>query len=465
MASTNTVNNTVVLDQAKYLSKRLLARSHLRCVMSSLCDQDQMQEGSGLTAYMVRYKRMNAPVTTLTEGTPPAVASTFTLEQVTVTLDQWGDFVQISDVAQLTANHPLMKAATDLLADNAARVMDREITQVILAGTNIQYGDGSVITRDTIQSTMKISDQSLQKARVTLVNAGAPPRGGPAGDARPVAAQGNFANGSTYVAVCGPEVLSDIMQPSTSFGSFVSAAVYANTKALYNAEIGQWLGYRFVETNFLPKFVQLGNATVSIGSGAGTWANAGGITGLTITTTLAGGLLGNATFGLKITRKDLLRGFEEAISQVKTITTGGATAKLTFTMPSTAGYVYNVYLDTVAGGGSTSDALLSAIYTNLAAASVSNYTSAVPANVANPPASLRSSGDGFDPAAIYPVFIFGEAAVGWVGFYKAKFLMSGSGAEKADPLAQFRTAGYKFFGKAVIKDGTRLLRIEAASTY
>jgi hypothetical protein len=55
--------------------------------------------------------------------------------------------------------------------------------------------------------------------------------------------------------------------------------------------------------------------------------------------------------------------------------------------------------------------------------------------------------------------------VGWVGFYKPKFMLTGAAAEKVDPLAQYRTAGYKFFGKAVIKDQTRLLRIEVASTY
>lgn len=43
--------------------------------------------------------------------------------------------------------------------------------------------------------------------------------------------------------------------------------------------------------------------------------------------------------------------------------------------------------------------------------------------------------------------------------------MSGTGATNTDPLAQRRTVGYKFFGKSVIKDQTRLLRVELASAY
>jgi hypothetical protein len=66
-------NSTISLDQEKYLAKQLLQRSYLKLVMSSLCDQDQMREGSGLTAYMVRYRRMNVPTSTLpSPGCPRA---------------------------------------------------------------------------------------------------------------------------------------------------------------------------------------------------------------------------------------------------------------------------------------------------------------------------------------------------------------------------------------------------------
>ncbi len=225
--ATNIVNSVITSDQEKFLVNKLLDRSSLRLVMGGLCDQISMREGAGLTAYMVRYKRMNIPLSTLTEATTPT-QSTFALEEVTVTLDQWGDFLEISDVAQLTAKHPIMTQCVELLADNAARVMDREITIVMLAGTNIQYGDGSVTTRATITSSMTISDTIIQKVRVTMVNAGAPPRGGPSGDAKQVATTGNFQNGLSYVAVCGPEVIGDIQRPSNSFGTWVSAATYAN---------------------------------------------------------------------------------------------------------------------------------------------------------------------------------------------------------------------------------------------
>lgn len=448
--ATNIVNSVISYDQEKFLVNKLLDRSSLRLVMGGLCDNISMREGAGLTAYMVRYARMSVPLATLTEATTPT-QSTFSLEQVTVTLDQWGDYLEISDVAQLTAKHPLMTQCVELLADNAARVMDREITIVMLAGTTVQYGDGSVASRGTITSSMVISDTIIQKVRVTMVNAGAPPRGGPSGDAKQVATSGNFQNGNNYVAVCSPNVIGDILRPSNSFGTFVAAATYANAKALYASEVGTWQGVRFVETNFIPKFVLFGGTTTAVAAGT----DAG--TGFTIA--VGSGSLSNATYYWKITRKDLLRGFEEAISIEHTTATGAGSSSLSFTAPATAGYVYNIYL-----GSSTGDSNLKLAKENLAASAAYNVT-AVSSSTTTAPASLRNSLDSADPAAIHPVFVVAEAALAWAGFYKSKIMMSPTGATKDDPLAQRRTVGYKFFGKAVIKDQTRLLRLEVASSY
>lgn len=458
--TTNIVNSVISSDQEKFLVGKLLDRSSLRLVMGGLCDNISMREGAGLTAYMVRYKRMNVPLAVLSEATTPT-QSTFALEEVTVTLDQWGDYLEISDVAQLTAKHPLMTQCVELLADNAARVMDREITIVMLAGTNVQFGDASVTTRATITSSMTISDTIIQKVRVTMVNNGAPPRGSSAADAKQVATSGTFLGSSNYVAVCGPEIIGDVMRPSNSFGTWASAATYSNAKALYASEVGTWQNVRFVETNFIPKFVLLGNTTATVadgGTGAGVTVN--------LPTDNIGSLKSSTVFFFKVTRKDLLRGFEEAISIAHSATTAatGDTESIKFTAPSTAGYVYNIYFDTVSTGGTGTDATMKLVSENLAASGIVSVLT-VPTSGATAPASLRSSGDGSDPAAIHPVFIVAEAALAWAGFYKSKILMSPNGATKDDPLAQRRTVGYKFFGKSVIKDQNRLLRLELASTY
>ena len=97
-------------------------------------------------------------------------ASSITLETVTGTLDQWGDFLEITDLAKLTTKHPLVQLATELLSDNAQRVIDREVQIVMMAGTNVVYGDGSVTTRATVTNAMTIDDAMLHKWRITMTN-------------------------------------------------------------------------------------------------------------------------------------------------------------------------------------------------------------------------------------------------------------------------------------------------------
>lgn len=447
----NTTSTVLNKDQEKFLVAKLLARSYQNLVMGSLCDKVSMKEGAGKTAYMVRYKRMNVPVAALTEGTTPTESS-FELEEVTVTLDQWGDFLEITDVAELTTKHPVMAQAQALLADNAARVMDREITNVVLAGTNVIYGDGTATGRSGVTAAMTISDGLLKDARADLTIDGAPPFGGPAGDSKQVS--NGFPRGSGYILVCGPEVVNDISSPSTSYGTFVSYAVLQDGSKLLTGEIGKWLNFRILESNFLPRFTRLGNTTTAVASGA---ANGADITGFSITATEGGGTLVNATtYAWKITRKHKLRGFEEDISIIHTTATGTGES-FTFVMPSDTNYVYNLYFDKTSA--SSTDAGLGLVAENQAASASVVVVAVASGSAAAPPGNIADT-----VSLVHPCFIVAQEALAWVGFYNAKFLMSTSGATKDDPLAQVRTIGWKYFGKAVIKDQSRLLRLEVTNS-
>lgn len=452
-------SSAMATDQEKFLAAKLIARSYLKLVMGSLMDKVTQPEGAGLVANFVRYKRMNVPLATLSDDGQDPANSSFSIDSVTVTLDEWGDVVTLTNVAQLTTKHPLLQQAIALMADNAARVMDREITVVMLAGTNVQYGDASVTSRRTITNTMTISVNTMHKARITMVNNGAPPRGGPAGDAQQVAAKGQvFA--SAYVAVAGPEICADIQQPGTSLGTWAAVATYARADAMYNAEVGTFAGIRWVETNFIPSFTLYGNSTTAVTS-----TNGFGTGTPTVTTATTGGTLTDGvTYYWKITRKDLTRGFEEAISIAHSTaaTSSANTNKMTFAFPSTAGYAYNLYFDTQQAGGDGTDAKLGLVQANIALSSSVVVTA--PATGASPPDNLNVTA-GVLPSTIYPIFIFAAEAMNWVGFYGVRTYITKDESIVGNVLRRRRSVGYTFFGKSVIRDQTRLLRLELASTF
>ncbi len=454
--------STTSVDREKFLAAKLIARAHLSLVAASICDKLDQSKGTGLTAYFVRYERMNVPLAALTEGTDPT-STDFTLTEVTVTLDQWGDFITLTDVAELTTKHPLLQKCIELLADNAQRVIDREVQIVWLAGTNVQYGDGSVTTRATITNAMNISDQVIQKARISLVDGGAPPRGGPSQPDHTVknaASSKSINQGQHYVAICGPQVMGDIMATSTSLGTFASVAMYANQKALYNSEVGTWLNMRWVETNFIPKFTLFGTATAAVASAA---ANGGGMTGLVITAVDGGGTLTSATtYFWKVTRKLKTRGFEESIS-VAHSTASTATAdneSFTVLMPSDTNYVYNLYFDSVQAGGTGTDATLKLYAANQAAATTVTVTAV--ATGAAAPANILSDGT---VTTVHPVYIHGAESCNWVTLQKLTTHLSKPGATTNNPLELRRTVGYKFLSKSVIRDQLRMLRLEVTSSF
>jgi len=460
-AATGNGTGGVATSQKKYLASKLIQRSYQKLIAHSICDKVQLEKGVGLTANFVRFNRMNVPLAALSEGSDPS-NSTFNLSQVQVTLDQWGDQIVLTDVAQLTTFHPLLQQAIELLADNAQRVIDREVQIVWLAGTNIQYADGSVTTRRTITSALKMTDNAIHQARVTLVDGGAPPRGGPAGGTHAASATGTINGGSSYVAICGPQVMADIMQTSTSLGSFVSVAMYANQKALYNAEVGTWLGIRWVETNFIPKFTLLGGKTIAVAS----TANMGAADSPVVTAVSTGGALtSSTTYYFKVTRKDLTRGFEEAItiahSMASTATSNNES--FTFDMPATAGYVYNVYFDSEQAGGDGTDAKLKLAATNVAASATATITAV--GSGATAPDHIRAADDGSDPSAVHPVYIHGAESCSWVGLQNLETFITKDESIMGNILQRYRGIGYKFLGKAMIRDQDRMLRLEVASTY
>lgn len=449
-------------DQRKFLAARLLRNVYLKLVCASVCGSQKFERGAGLTGYFVRYKRMIIPQTVISEGIDPT-PSTFVIEQVTVTLDQWGDALQITDVAKLTTQHPVMTLAQQLLADNAQRVIDREVQLVWLAGTNTIFGDGTVVTRATITKDMKATDDVIGKAYVTLGDAGAQPRG-QAGtvDNYKVGETGSpssMTGTNAYVGICGMQITQDVRRAAMAYGTWAATATYSKPTNIMNNETGMWNGIRWVETNFIPKYVRLGNATTAVVSAAafGTdspvvTAGAGG----------AGTLAQGTGYFFKVTKKDLTRGFEESISIEHTMTStgaGGATQFFTFNFTGlTAGFVYNIYF-----GATTGDANLKQFATTNIAVGTTVTVNAVPASGAAP-ASLRALADGNDPSTVHVLYLHGEDSCIWTELQDLEFMVIENKPAPGNLLGLNQWVSYKFLGKAMRCNEAFMLRCEFAAT-
>lgn len=412
-------SSVTALDTGKFIQDELIARSELLHKLPQFCEKVSLPQGMGSTAYFTKYNRTDVPVDKLVEGQTP-VETPFTITQQSVVVDKWGLYISLTDVTVVTTKHPVLNEALDLVADAMARCVDYNIAEVINAGTNKQYWDGTRANRGAVTASDTFNRAVFNKARSDLNDKGAPPR-----------------DGDLFVAVLGPQVEADIINESAGSGNNPTYSRAheggPNLKPLYKGMVMDWLGFSVVRSNFLPKWTRI--ATFS----APTASTGGSLSG---------------TVYHKVTRKSLTRGFEEDI-QVEANTAMGANNRLVFTAPSTAGYVYNIY-----AGTATGDANLYIAKENLAASAVFNLDT-VPTSGANPPATPAAS------VTVHPIYCFAQRAVDNVEMNElsAQGTITPKGVSDSDPLGQRRKVGSKWANKAGIRDQDRMKTIELASAF
>lgn len=413
------------VDFGKYIADELVARSELLFKLLNYCEKVALPQGMGKTANFTRFERTTIPVGPLSEGVTPD-ETPFSITQHSVQVDQFGLYLATTDVAPWTIKHPVLNEMLDLVADAIKRTREWNAAEVLNDGTNVQYWDGSRLTRAAITSTDYFATEVAQRAIVGLQRDGSPAR-----------------QGDLYVAVCGPEVAGDIRTEAAAVGSWTAAkqvALEGKQRQLETGVIGEWQGFKWVMSNFLPRFTLLS------------------IAGWTVAEDTNGGAIAtNATIYYKITRKDLMRGFEEDISAEASIqvTNAGNNSAVDFTAPSTAGYVYNIY-----AGAATGDANLFLAKENLAASGAFKLT-AIPTSGTVPPQTPPVG------VTVHPVYIFAKRGCDSVELSGSSVegMMTKPGAVDSDPLNQRRKVGSKYMAKEGIRDQLRVKRIELASRF
>lgn len=424
MATTTTV--TLANDFGKWMDAQLIERSELmhRLPQAFSDGEVDLPQGVGKTATFQQYTRIAGPMKPLDEGVSPSDTDMAVTTQ-SVVPDQYGLFVTHTDLGLITTKHPVVEETIALLADAISRTVDWTIMDVLDAGASKQYWDGSRANRGAITATDVFNKSVFAKALVSLRDQGAPPK-----------------DGDFYMAIHGPQVEMDIVAESGA-GAFTGVtALRANAGSVDNVEkglAGAYLGHKLFRSNFLPKYQRSSAAIAS-----------------TVAATTGGSLTVSTTYYYKIVRRSTTRGFSELMDIERTQATGGADTRINFTMPATAGYVYDIYFGTATG-----DANLR-LHTQAALpSSVTSVDSVPAAGSRTAPATPAAS------VTVHPIIVVAKKAGNWVGMKRNN--VSGGitppGPSDSDPLGQRRKIGSKYFAKAGIRDATRFLVIELASNY
>jgi len=188
-------------DVKTYIAAELLERAERQTVFYNFAKKEKLPTHFSKTCQFTRYEKLALPRTTLTEGTAPT-ATSMSVSTVSATVDQWGAVVKLTDVAELTIEHDIFQTALDLLKEQAQETINREIQEVLLAGTNVRRVNGRT-TRAALQSGDVVSTTEMKILKRMLRSSGA-----------------RTVDGKYYLFFCDEYVEQDIIGYST----FLSAA-------------------------------------------------------------------------------------------------------------------------------------------------------------------------------------------------------------------------------------------------
>ncbi|MBO5715611.1 MAG: N4-gp56 family major capsid protein [Clostridia bacterium] len=159
-------------------------------------------------------------------------------------IDQYGTYATISDVLELRAYDPVILGATEEMGASAAETQEVLIRDALLVNTNVLYCDN--ITIATGASAGTPTEPGQMEASATVMSLLTPDMVAKAAtkmkkDRVPTI------NGK-YVAVVHPSVAYDLRKSD----GWMEAHKYAAPGEIFNGEIGELHGVRFIEDTFAP---------------------------------------------------------------------------------------------------------------------------------------------------------------------------------------------------------------------
>lgn len=145
-----------------FYKKRSQTFLRKKLYVSKLGTQEEIDRYSGQVLSTWRPIPVAAQTTALTEGSAPADI-TISTNTYSATLQQYGAFVKISDLLEVTGRSSMMDVATKVLGYNAALTLDTVTLNVILAAWTVLYANNK--TAATIDAGDVITAQQIRRLR------------------------------------------------------------------------------------------------------------------------------------------------------------------------------------------------------------------------------------------------------------------------------------------------------------
>ena len=228
-----TTDSGLSAENKTFYDRTLLESAKPNLIHSQFGQKRPIPKNGGKKIEFRRYGALPKALTPLTEGVTPD-GRKLTVTAVEAEVHQYGDYVALSDVLDLTAIDNNVLEATKAIGNQAGLTLDTITRNILQAGTNVQYcpkvgatGITAVTSRADIDATCKLTVDEIKKAVATLKANNVPKISG------------------SYVAIIHPYAAYDLM----SDPKWEEMHKYTSAENMYEGEIGRIAGVRFVESS------------------------------------------------------------------------------------------------------------------------------------------------------------------------------------------------------------------------
>lgn len=231
-----------------FYDRNLLRRAMPAEVFGRFGQKRTLAQRNGNQIKFRRYSKLAPASTPLVEGVTPS-GTALALTDIIATLQQYGDYITMSDMVTMTNTDPIVTEATDILGDQAGTTIDLARRDVLVTGTNVAYA-GLVGARNQVAA--KITGTDLDRAIRFLKNQDATfmKEGMRGSDV-----VGSGAVRKAFIAVVHPDVEFDLEQ----IPGYRSVTDYGTMDGVMEDEIGAYKNVRFISTT---------SAKIWLGAGA-----------------------------------------------------------------------------------------------------------------------------------------------------------------------------------------------------
>jgi N4-gp56 family major capsid protein len=199
-------------------------------LIRSVADKTPAQQSiPGSTVVLQKYVDLTAATSTLSETVDPDAVALSTPDQVTITLNEYGNSVLVTRALELFSLADVDPAISNVIAFNLADSIDKVAMETLRGGTNVIYG-GSATSTATVAAASTLDSADIRKAVAKLR-----------------ANKAAYRKGSMYWVGIHPEVSHDL-RAETGAAGWRDPHNYQAGEQIWAGEIGAYEGAYFVES-------------------------------------------------------------------------------------------------------------------------------------------------------------------------------------------------------------------------